>query len=429
MRSTYTAVSAVVLLVLAVSAGLLVSTRTEAATGNISGQALILNGTVLGIAQANVGRVILPPSGADVDGGVASLAVGPSVAVGAVATLDGDLTSGIGTTHCEGDPGGPGQDVYALCRAELADVDLTLSLGALGQFDTATIVSADLLRAVSRSDGLDGGGLSSTSAGSTFAGLCVLQADTCASVVAAGTIPISGSLTIAITGGTVNVGLGGSVEIFQDVQTGPTATSVSRTVIMLEVNLTLTATVTIGTAAPVAVAVNAPTSFQLVRADSAISGFAQDGTATATATATATETATGTATATTTATTTATATATATQTATATATATATQTATPTATATATRTATPTTTATAVIPGSGGTGGVGGTGAGGTGTGAGGTGAGTGAGGTGSRITPRPPATGNLGPDDAGFNHAGIALGAVVVSLAAASVYTRRRAG
>lgn len=410
MRYTLAAASAVALLVVAVAGGLLLTTRSEAATGNISGQAFILNGNVLGVAQVNIGRVELPPSGAAVDGGVASLAVGPSIGVGGgQATLDADLTSGTGTTHCEGDPGGPGEDVYAECRAQLEDLDLTLTAQILGQTDTATIVSADLLRAVSRSDGPDGGSLSSTSAGSTFAGLCVLQADVCTSVAAAGTVAVSGSLTLATTGASATVNIGGTVEVFQDDETGPTATSVSRSVVMLEVNLTLSVTVTVGTTAPVTVPIDAPTSFQLVRADSGINTFAQDGTPTATATTTATSTATATATAT--ATTTATATSTATSTATPTATAT--RTATPTVTATAT----PTRTATAVTTPSGGTGGTGGTG------GVGGTGSGTP-----PRVTPRPPATGNLGPETGGSPIAGFALGAVLVSLAAASVYTRRRA-
>ncbi|MEZ4553332.1 MAG: hypothetical protein R3B59_05425 [Dehalococcoidia bacterium] len=411
MRYTLATAAAVAMVMVAVASGLLLTTRSEAATGTISGQAFILNGDVLGVAQVNIGRVQLPPTGAAVDGGVASLAVGPSIGVGTDVTLDADLTSGTGTTHCEGDPGGLGEDVYAECSAELEDLDFTMTLQVLGQSDSATILSADLLRAVSRSDGPDGGNLSSTSAGSIFTGLCVLQADTCANVAAAGTVAVSGSLDLALVGATAVIDIGGTVEVFQDDETGPTATSVARSVIMLEVSLTLSATVTVGTGAPITFDIDTPVSFQLVRADSAIDTFAQDGEPTPTPTTTATTTVTATPTSTSTATATATSTATATPTTTSTATPTATATSTP----TTTVTATPTSTATAVTTpsGAGGTGGTGGTG---------------GAGAPRPQVTPRPPATGNLGPVADDTSTAAIAFAGVGLTLAAAALYARKRA-
>ena len=41
---------------------------------------------------------------------------------------------------------------------------------------------------------------------------------------------------------------------------------------------------------------------------------------------------------------------------------------------------------------------------------------------------PRPPATGNRGPEDAAFGYPAAMLGVVLISLSAAAVYTRRRA-
>src|SRR5687767_1582818 len=108
MKTRLSLLSLVVGLVAVVgSVGIIRATRSEAATGSISGQAFILNGTILGLLQANLGQVTLPADGSDVDGG-ATLGVSTGFTSGA-ASLTASLTSGAGTTHCEGDPGGPGE--------------------------------------------------------------------------------------------------------------------------------------------------------------------------------------------------------------------------------------------------------------------------------------------------------------------------------
>lgn len=410
------------LLVLVASVGLIKASSSEAATGSISGQAFILNGSVLGLVQANIGRVTLPASGADADATVVALGVGPAVGVG-VGSVSAALTSGTGVTHCEGDPGGSGETVIAECTSELEDLDMGLTLTVGQQTTSLDVLSADLLRAVSHSQGTPAGLLSSTSAGSVFTNLCVLQSGVCATVNAAGVVTVSGDLSIGPPALNLTVHIGGTVEVFQDDQT-LTASSVSRSVTMLAVNLTLSATATVGQITVVVPIETPVVQLEIVRADSAVAEFVRDVTATATPVQTETPVVTSTpnTTVTATASPTTTATATVTSTVTATATATATQTATPSATATAAPTSTASATPSAVASASPSSGSAGGSGTGGT-PGAAGPASGAGQ----PRVTPQPPRTGSGMESRSSPDYLAALLVVVAACVTAGAVTTRRR--
>lgn len=171
LNRTTIGILAVALLATLVLNGTL-SRDARADSGEISGQAEVLDITLLDLVQANIGQVTLPSNGNPVGGPLANLdLLADGVGAEGILTADAPLTANTVYSECEGTPGPA--DVEAHCSSGVEDLSLGLGLSLLGgsvvnvPIITATVIQADALSTGS------GGTLESTAEGSTITGLTI----------------------------------------------------------------------------------------------------------------------------------------------------------------------------------------------------------------------------------------------------------------